>query len=67
LKLDAFGRLEWERMFGGPQFVSATAVAAARDGGYLIVGLIDQKSVGLKLDRDGRIDGKALARITNSR
>ena len=65
LKLDAQGKLEWERTFGGKLNDSAHAVQATADGGYIVVGDTRSKGAGesdawvLKLDRDGRIEEDA--------
>jgi len=56
LKLDAQGRVMWERTLGDKMDVKAVAVTA--DGGYIVAG----EAWGLKLDRDGQINGVAITK-----
>jgi len=62
LKLDAYGRLEWERIFGGVQNDLACGIAVTVDGGYIVAGTTESKGAGgtdgwvLKLDAHGQLE-----------
>lgn len=45
LKLDKCGIIQWEKSFGGTGYESARDVAQTSDGGYIVLGETDRKSV----------------------
>jgi hypothetical protein len=61
LKLDASGRVAWQRTIGGKGYDVASSVSSAVDGGYIVAGGTDSYGRGaadawvLKLDADGNI------------
>ena len=62
VKLDAGGRIEWEKTYGGPADEEARSIKQAPDGGYIVAGSTESFGVGsdgaiwvLRLDEDGGV------------
>lgn len=61
VKLDRDGDVEWQRAYGGPEWDAASGVAAAGDGGYVLVGRTESSGAGnidlwvLRIDAAGGV------------
>ncbi|MBI2839454.1 MAG: hypothetical protein HYX75_14155 [Acidobacteria bacterium] len=55
LRLDASGNIIWQKAIGGPADDSATSIAPAADGGYVIAGRLDKTLWVFKLDPAGAL------------
>ncbi len=61
LKLDATGNVQWDKTFGGNDFEGANAIQQTTDGGYIVAGETNLKSVDkddawiFKLDSTGNV------------
>lgn len=61
LKLDAAGKIQWQKAYGGPKDDYAHAIRKTRDGGYIVAGSTSSFGSGnedawvFKLDKDGNL------------
>ena len=71
LRLDANGKLVWQKMFGGKGYDSITGVCAASDGGFAFAGDTDSFGAGesdgwaLKLNSEGNISNDTTIQLSN--
>ncbi|UCF80664.1 MAG: thrombospondin type 3 repeat-containing protein [Acidobacteriota bacterium] len=72
LKLDASGKVQWQKAYGGPGEEHARTVEQTSDGGFVVAGHTTSFGVGecdwwvLKLDANGDIDPSSCTFITDT-
>ncbi len=71
LRLDANGKLVWQKMFGGKGYDYITGICAASDKGFAFTGYTDSFGAGktdgwvIKLNSEGNISNDTTMRISN--